>query len=285
VPAKTAVRKIVRIDEDKCNGCGLCVPACAEGAIRIEDGKARLAADNLCDGLGNCLGHCPQDAITIEERPAEEFDEGAVEAHLAQGGPGAAGLQPRRAGDQPRRAVVPHEGPAHAGHGHAGCPGSMMRMLRKPAPGAAAPGAQAGKPVPRAAGKPVPQAPRPSQLSQWPVQLALVPAAGPMWQDADVLISADCVPFALAGFHEELLAGKSLAIACPKLDDLAPYVDKLATIFSRNPIRSVTVAHMEVPCCTGIVYAVQEALQRAGRGDIPLHDVTVGIEGGILSRT
>lgn len=216
-----SVRKIVHIDPDKCDGCGACVPSCAEGAIQIIGGKARLKADNLCDGLGNCLGECPRGAITIEERPAEEFDENAGRAHL--------------------RADVS-------------------------APTATA-GAKEG---------------RPSQLAQWPVQLALVPTAGPMWQDADVLISADCVPFALAGFHEQLLAGKTLAIACPKLDDTGPYVEKLAAIFSRNSIRSITVAHMEVPCCTGIVYAVREALDRAGRADIPLHDVTVGIEGGIL---
>jgi NAD-dependent dihydropyrimidine dehydrogenase PreA subunit len=266
------VRKIVRIDEEKCNGCGQCVPACAEGAIRIEGGKARLAADNLCDGLGNCLGRCPQDAITIEERPAEEFDEKAVSAHLSSGRPGAVAA-PTRVADAPARRVPAGTAPP----AHGGCPGSMPRLMKRPArTGAGAPWAGPGA---------APGDRRPSQLAQWPVQLALVPAAGPMWQDVDVLIAADCVPFALAGFHEDLLAGRALAIACPKLDDTAPQVEKLAAIFAANAIRSVTVAHMEVPCCTGIVYAVQEALERAGRRDIPFHEVTVGIEGGILSRT
>jgi hypothetical protein len=125
-------------------------------------------------------------------------------------------------------------------------------------------------------------APRPSQLSQWPVQLALVPANGPFWQDADVLIAADCVSFACPEFHEKLLAGKKLAIACPKLDDMTPYVEKLAEIFGGNAIRSITVAHMEVPCCGGIVRAVQVALARAGRTDIPVRDVTVTIEGEVV---
>jgi NAD-dependent dihydropyrimidine dehydrogenase PreA subunit len=279
VATKTLVRKIVKIDEDKCNGCGLCVPSCAEGAIHIEGGKARLAADNLCDGLGNCLGECPQGAITIEERPAEAFDEAAVQARQA----GEWSL-PRRSVSPGATAALPSSRAQaeHSPHGHAGCPGSMMRMLKKPA-GASA--AAAGPEPRRADSSGAAVAPRPSQLSQWPVQLALVPVAGPMWQDADVLIAADCVPFALPGFHEDLLAGKSLAIACPKLDDMAPYVEKLAAIFAKNSIRSITVAHMEVPCCTGIVYAVQQALEQAGRTDIPLHDVTVGIEGAILERS
>jgi hypothetical protein len=122
---------------------------------------------------------------------------------------------------------------------------------------------------------------RPSRLGQWPVQLALVPTGGAIWQDADVLIAADCVPTALPDFHERLLAGKTLAIACPKLDDLQPYIQKLAAIFAGNPIRSITVAHMEVPCCMGIVYAVQQALEQAGRTDIPVTDITVGVDGTV----
>jgi len=125
----------------------------------------------------------------------------------------------------------------------------------------------------------------PSALGQWPVQLALVPASGPMWQDADVLICADCVPFAYAEFHAKLLAGKSLAIACPKLDDMGPYVAKLSAIFANNSVKSVTVAHMEVPCCGGIVYAVQAALAQAGRETLELHDITIGIDGAIKRKT
>jgi NAD-dependent dihydropyrimidine dehydrogenase PreA subunit len=254
---KTA-RKIVKIDESKCNGCGQCVPNCMEGAIRIIDGKARLVGENLCDGLGNCLGTCPMDAITIEERPAEEFDERAVHEHLHREDPKAA---PAAA---PSVAKV-----AHAAH--QGCPGTMLRQLRTGARPAPAPRANTGSTAAE---------PRPSQLSQWPVQLSLVPISGPIWQDADVLIAADCVAFAMADFHERLLAGKTLAIACPKLDDVGPYVAKLAAIFAGNDLRSITVAHMEVPCCMGLVYAVRQAIEQAGK-PIPFREVTVGIDGTI----
>ena len=241
-------RKIVIIDEDKCDGCGLCVPDCAEGAIQIIDGKARLLAENLCDGLGNCLGACPNDAITIEERPADEFDERAVQHHLHQ-----------HAADKPDDLPC-------------GCPGTMMRKLN--------PSATPDAPPPSGACE---GAARPSRLGHWPVQLALLPPGGEMWEDADVLIAADCVAFALPDFQDRLLAGdkKTLAIACPKLDDIEPYIGKLASIFANNTIRSLTVAHMEVPCCTGIVTLVKEAMQRSGQTDIPLQDVTVKISGSI----
>ena len=246
-------RKIVKIDEDLCDGCGLCVPGCAEGAIRIINGKAKLIADNLCDGLGNCLGECPRGAISIEERPADAFDEAAVAAVTGKV-------------HQP----APASGPGHAG-GFGGCPGSRMRMLQ---PKASAPAASEASTA---------TADQPSQLGHWPVQLRLVPTAGPMWQNADVLIAADCVPFAMADFHQRLLAGRSVAIGCPKLDDVESYVQKLAEIFRANSIQSVTIAHMQVPCCNGIVWAVRQALALSGRQDIPVTDVTVGIDGAILS--
>ena len=248
----TLTRKIVKIDEDKCDGCGLCVPDCAEGAIQVIDGKARLLAENLCDGLGNCLGVCPNDAITVEERPADDFDESAVEVRLKA-------LDAEKA-----EADKPDSLPC-------GCPGTMMRKL------------DAGNvETAPAAASACDLSPRPSQLGHWPVQLALLPPEGDMWDGADVLISADCVGFAMPDFHERMLAGgkKALAIACPKLDDVHPYVDKLAHIFASNDIRSLTVAHMEVPCCTGIVVAVREALAQAG-ADIPLRDVTVNVNGTI----
>ena len=248
-------RKIVRIDENKCDGCGLCVPDCAEGAIQIIDGKARLMAENLCDGLGNCLGACPNDAITIEDRPADEFDEAAVQIHLADNKPHAVESAPQ-ADEHPDKLPC-------------GCPGTMARKLNPE------PARQSG----------TCEGPsRTSRLGHWPVQLALLPVGGDMWQDADVLIAADCVGFAMPDFHDRLLAGdkKALAIACPKLDDIEPYVDKLSSIFANNTIRSLTVAHMEVPCCSGIVAAVKEALRRAGQTDIPLRDVTVGINGSIV---
>jgi len=293
---KLQTRKIVRIDEDKCDGCGLCVPSCAEGAIRVIDGKARLLAENLCDGLGNCLGKCPKDAITIEERPAEEFDETAVEEkkasdlRLPRQGPqgqasgeeakvvraesaeGAEKAEEKQASGRETQATG--YGPQATGHGPhdgGGCPGMRLRQLQS-----AGSAPQAQRPV--GAGGPAPV----SRLGQWPVQLALVPVAGAIWQDADVLIAADCVGFALPDFHERLLAGKTLVIACPKLDDVEQYVEKLTRIFAGNTIRSIAVAHMEVPCCGGIVRVVQAALAASGRMDLRMTDITIGIDGIII---
>jgi len=263
------VRNIVTIDEGKCNGCGLCIPNCAEGAIRIVDGKAKLVGENLCDGLGACLGHCPMDAITIEQRTADAFDERAVHEHLTA---------ERDAREMLREVKQAASGGCPSG----GCPGAAMRELKlatAPACGCSADSA-CGADSPAAYG--CDEAPAAvSELRHWPVQLGLVPVRGAMWRDADVLIAADCVSVACPDFHRRLLAGRSLAIACPKLDDVGPYETKLATIFAENPIRSVTVAHMEVPCCSGIVRLVEQALTRSGRTDIPLRNVTVGIDGTI----
>lgn len=247
------MRKIVRIDQDKCDGCGLCVPDCAEGAIQVIDGKARLVAEDLCDGLGNCLGVCPKDAITVEEHSADDFDTEAVAAHLRE----------LASADTAAEQTPP---PAPAEPMPCGCPGAAMRKLAPPTEPATA-SAHTG---------------RPSRLGQWPVQLGLLPPGGAMWQDADVLISADCVAFAMPDFHERLLTGKTLAVACPKLDDVGPYVDKLTSVFKNASVKSVTIAHMEVPCCTGIVMVVREALARADRTDIPVRDVTVGVDGSIV---
>lgn len=238
------IRRIVQIDEDKCNGCGLCVPACAEGAIKIVNGKARLAADNLCDGLGACLGDCPQDAIRIIERDADEFDEAAVEKHLHI------------------VAAKPAEKSGHGGHG--GCPGSRPLTL---AP-------VAGNGVPAA------DVQQPSQLGQWPVQLHLVPTNAAYFQDADLLITADCVPFAYAGYHRDFLAGKAVVVGCPKLDDNNYYLGKLTELFRVSTIKSITVLRMEVPCCGGIIMAARQALASSGK-DIPLKEVTISIRGEI----
>ena len=240
------MRKIVKIDEDKCDGCGQCVPSCAEGAIEIIDGKARLVGEGLCDGLGACLGECPQGAITIEERPAE-FDEDAVQARNAA-----------------RR--QPAHGPAHQG-----CPGGMLRKLNAGA--APSPGA-----CPSEAGG---TAHRPSRLGHWPVQLMLLPEQGPIWDAAAVLLAADCVAFAAPDFHEHLLAGKTLAVACPKLDDAALYVEKLTRIFASNDIASITIAHMDVPCCSGLERIVAAARQAAAKTDIPVREVIVTVDGRI----
>ncbi len=227
------VRQIVRIDEEKCNGCGLCVPSCKEGAIQIIDGKARLVEDRLCDGLGSCLGECPQDAISIEEREAEEFDEEAVADHLAAAAGSACG---------------------------GGCPGSMALSPGGEEDVTPRPGTQA------------------SQLRNWPVQLTLVPPHAPWLDGADLLISADCVPYALGGFHGELLAGKKVITACPKLDDVRPYLAKLVEIFRSNDLRRVTVARVEVPCCAGLVALVRQALEASGRSNC-FEELVISIEG------
>ncbi len=246
-----AVRNIIIIDEDKCDGCGVCVPACHEGAIQIIDGKARLVSETYCDGLGDCLGECPQDAITIEERDAADFDEKAVQEHLTKIG---------RATPQPSAA---HE---HAPHG-GGCPGSAMRSFEQPAPAQPTAAATA----------------RQSQLGHWPVQLMLVPPAAPFLKGADVLLTADCVPFATANFHEEYLAGKAVIVGCPKLDDIGYYQEKLKAIFAEAKPRSVTVVRMEVPCCGGIVGAAIQARNEAAPG-MKLEVITIGIRGDELAR-
>lgn len=248
------IRKIVRIDQDRCNGCGLCVPACAEGAIRIVDGKALLAADNLCDGLGACLGECPQDAIQIIERDADEFDEEAVEIHLK-----SIGNLPRPAGHAQGNASAGH-------HGGGGCPGSRAMSFDPQT----------------SAGGDSPAQSQPSRLAQWPVQLHLVPVNAPYFQNADLLIAADCVPFAYANFHSDFLAGKAVVIGCPKLDDNRYYLEKLTEIFRTSSIKSITVVRMEVPCCGGIVMAARQALAASGV-DIPLREVSVSIRGEVTA--
>ena len=266
--AATRVRDIIHIDEEKCDGCGLCVPMCAEGAIQIIDGKARLVGENLCDGLGNCLGTCPRDAIRIERREAENFDEAAVAGHLARIG----GQTGNHAALQPSQAHPHAHADSHA-QSHAtaesapcGCPGAALC-------GSPSGATQSAALVPQ------------SELAHWPVQLHLLPIAGSLWQNADVLIAADCVAFAMPDFHSRLLRGKVVAVGCPKLDDLSSYVEKLTAVFSRNQIRTITVAHMEVPCCSGIVGAVAQALRAAGAQGVDFSDVTVGIDGKIQEGT
>lgn len=254
------LRKIVQIDQDRCNGCGLCVPSCAEGAIKMINGKAVLSADNLCDGLGACLGECPQDAIRIIEREADEFDEAEVAKHLTSSVKAPADEQ----GHHGHGHHGHHGHGHHQGHGHSGgCPGSRaMSFEPKTAPVAA----EAGS--------------RQSMLAQWPVQLHLVPTSAPYFQDADLLIAADCVPFAYADFHKDFLAGKAVVIGCPKLDDNQFYLQKLTELFRNSSLKSITVMRMEVPCCGGIVMAARQAFAACGK-DIPFNEITVGIQGEI----
>ena len=232
-------RMIVRIDEDKCNGCGQCVTACAEGALEIVDGKAKLVSESYCDGLGACLGTCPEDAIIVEEREADPFDEEAVERHMAQ------------------KAAPKQEQPFV-------CPGAKARVIQRDA------SAQPERATDAA----------PSELTQWPVQLTLVPASAPYFQDAELLLTADCVPFALNNFHGQLLHGKAIAIACPKLDDVDAHIAKLTQVLTQSSVRSVTVVHMEVPCCFGLMHIAQQAVAACGR-EVPIREITVTISGEI----
>lgn len=244
------LRKIVKIDEEKCDGCGDCIPSCAEGAISLIGGKAVLSADKLCDGLGACLGECPQNAISIIEREAEEFDEAAVEKHLMSLGR-----------NHTKEAV-----PANSHSSMGGCPGSRAMSFNRPI-SPMAPITSIG-------------AIAQSQLAQWPVQLMLVSPVAPYFQGADLLITADCVPVAYAGYHEDFLKGKAVVMGCPKLDDNNFYHQKLAEIFIKSDIKSITVLRMEVPCCTGIAGAAKSALAVSGK-KIPYKEITFTIRGDI----
>jgi NAD-dependent dihydropyrimidine dehydrogenase PreA subunit len=251
-----AVREVIEIDEKLCDGCGDCVTACAEGAIAIIDGKARLISDVYCDGLGACLGHCPQGALKVIEREAEAFDEQAVEDHLAK-----LRTQKQPASAPQMMSVVSQ--PMMAGGG--GCPGSRPQMHHPPAPSQTM---DCEGPS--------------SQLRHWPVQLHLVPPTAPFFQNQDVLLAADCVAFAVADFHQRFLAGSSLAIACPKLDSNQEiYLQKLVTMIDQAEIRSLKVMVMEVPCCGGLVRLAEEAVRRAQR-DVPVECLVIGTEGHIL---
>lgn len=253
-----ALRNIVKIDEEKCNGCGLCITACAEGAIRLIDGKAKLVSETYCDGLGACLGHCPMDAITIEQRNAAEFDEAATHEYL-------------KTLNAPKAPSAPAAQPPKQDAGFV-CPGMRTMQFNKPAaaPAETAPDA--------------PKADRPSHLAQWPVQLHLVSPMAPYFANAELVLTADCVPFAMANFHEKLLRGRAIAIACPKLDDISPYVEKLAQLIQHNNLKSITVVHMEVPCCTGLVRIARQAMELAGV-EVPFLDVTISLQGQILKRS
>lgn len=277
-----AKRKIIRIEEEKCDGCGLCIPDCPEGALQIIDGKARLISDLFCDGLGACLGSCPQGAITIEEREAEEYNERKVMRNIARQGKNVikAHLEHLKEHGQSeylneatdflkeRNIEVPlKEEPLRSGDEHmsvfSGCPGSKVMDFREKAEIT-----EKKKTICKGI----------SELRQWPIQIMLVPPIAPYLKDAHLLIAADCVPFAYADFHDELLKGKILLVGCPKLDDVEFYKEKITQILKDNNIKSMTCAHMEVPCCFGLVSIVKSAISASGM-DIPFKEVTVSIKG------
>ncbi|MFQ6083561.1 MAG: ATP-binding protein [Candidatus Aminicenantia bacterium] len=258
------LRKIIIIDEDKCDGCGLCIPSCPEGALQIVDTpkgpKARLVKENFCDGLGACLGECPQDALTIEEREVERYDEEGVIAHIKEKSPEL--LEKHLAHLKEHAQELPQY---HSHQGIPSCPSAQMHHWEKE-------------------GEEVEEIARiSSELRQWPIQLHLVPPFAPYFNNADLILVADCVPFAYANFHTEFLRGNAIAIACPKLDNIEPYVDNILQIINKSNIKSLKVIHMEVPCCYGLVHIVKEALDQSGK-NIPFEAVMIGIKGEILSR-
>jgi len=238
-------RKIIEINEELCNGCGQCVVDCAESALEIIDGKARLIADKYCDGLGACMGGCPTGALTIVEKVCDDFDEEAVEELIRQ---------KKQQAEQP-----------------CGCPSSQVRIIQPETPCQAA-----NKPagVSAAAG---------SALRHWPVQIRLVPPSAPFLQGADLLIAADCVPVSFAGFHQELLQGRVVMMGCPKFDDAQAYVQKLAEVFATAALGSITIAIMEVPCCGSMINIVKAALQQAGKeGEIETNVTVIGTNGAVI---
>lgn len=244
-----AVRKIVSIDESKCNGCGLCIPNCAEGALKIIDGKAKLVKDIYCDGLGACLGHCPMEAINIIEREADDFNIQQVEEFLKEK-------------KVEEKSKFNNQMDMHMG----GCPGSRMKMINRKA--------KEGENL---------NVKATSTLRQWPVQLSLVSANAPYFKGADLLITADCVPFAYANYHNDFLNDRAVVVGCPKLDDVSYYTEKLSDIIKNNELESITVLRMEVPCCGGMAMAAKDARNMAG-SDVPVKVVTIGIEGEVLKR-
>jgi len=237
------IRKIVKIDEEKCNGCGICVNACHEGALKIVDGKAKLISESYCDGLGDCLPGCPQNAIVVEEREALEYDEEAVKKNMEK-----------------KKNSHPETLPC-------GCPGSHARKIQKKAVQETLPAEPQSKSTE-------------SQLNQWPCQIKLVPANAAYFDNAHILVAADCTAYAYANIHNDFMRNKITLIGCPKLDSV-DYGDKLTEILSSHEIKSITVLRMEVPCCGGIVNAVKKALLNSGKL-IPWTVVTVATDGTIV---
>lgn len=243
------VRKIIEIDNELCNGCGTCLVSCAEGALEIVAGKARLVAEKYCDGLGACLGECPTGALRVIDREAEEFDEAAVEHHLAE--------------LDPTVNQMPDTLPC-------GCPSTHLQTF---APKTPIQKSSQGSRCSRTE----------SALSHWPVQIRLVPAEAPFLKDADLLVVADCTAVAYPEFHRDFLAGKVVLMGCPKFDDVQHYVEKFTEIFRKSTIRSVTALVMEVPCCQGLPVIVKKAMDNAGKA-IPMEYAVIGLQGDVLKK-
>lgn len=252
-----AVRNIIQIDEELCNGCGQCVPDCAEGSLRIVDGKAKLVADKLCDGLGACLGSCPTGALKVIKREADEFDEKAVEAYLEE--------EKNKAARKPATMDC-------------GCASTHIRTFQAAQPAGASPCKTANIPtqLPTAKGGE-------SALSHWPVQIRLVPAHAPFLQNADLLVAADCTAVAVRNFQEKYLEGKTVMMGCPKFDDAESYVQRFAEIISTCNLKSLTILIMEVPCCSAMNVIVRKAIEKAGKS-VPVQQITISTRGEELAR-
>jgi NAD-dependent dihydropyrimidine dehydrogenase PreA subunit len=274
-------RKIIKIDHGLCNGCGLCLPNCPEGALQLIDGKARLVSDLFCDGLGACIGTCPLGAIEVEEREAEAYDEAKVMANIVTQGTNVIRahlehlaahneqdyLEQARRFLRERGIAEPDSSPTAAATA-CGCPGSQMSDRR---------GAEAARPAAAAPGG------ESSELRTWPLQLHLLNPQASFFENADLLIAADCVPFSYASFHADFIRGKVPVIFCPKLDHSSEeYLAKLTTILRQHAVRSLHVVHMEVPCCSGTVALTRQALAASGKS-IPLHDYTISLQGRLLA--
>ncbi len=249
-------RKIITINEDLCDGCGNCVTACSEGALQIVDGKAKLVKEDFCDGFGDCMGECPTGALVIEERESRPFDIEATKEYLLK-------IKGKEAVWRMEEAQKKHEPQEHKPL-PCGCPGSMAQTLQIKKSSAES-GHQNLEP----------------QLRNWPVQITLLPLKAPYYQGADLLVAADCCAYAYAGFHNDFIKGRTLALGCPKLDDANAYKEKLAAILRDNDIKSVTIAYMEVPCCMGLVKLVEEAVKESDK-NIPVKKTRIGIKGQII---
>ena len=293
-------RKIIEINEELCNGCGACLSNCPEGAIQVIDGKARLISDRFCDGLGACVGECPLGAIKVVERDAEPYDEVTVMAKIATQGENTIKAHLQHLCDHNEQELLKQAigylkannipvpdyeqaKPAVSG----GCPGSLSRVFEPSEPAKKkcdCPGGMSREFAHNKAGtEDSASGIRASKLTHWPVQLQLVNPDAGFFEGADLLVCADCVPFALNGFHETMLAGKTLVVFCPKLDEChETYIEKLTAMFTRKHIKSITAVRMEVPCCGGVEYMVQEALNRSG-ADIPYKRIVVTLDGKITN--
>jgi NAD-dependent dihydropyrimidine dehydrogenase PreA subunit len=255
-------RKIIEIDEALCNGCGECVTGCAEGALQIIDGKAKMVKEQFCDGFGDCIGTCPTGALKITEREADAYDEEATREHVRSLGGEEAVKRFEAAGTDHEEAQAGKAPPS------GGCPGTQLRFKKEAAAAKA-----------KAAGPEISAQVLPSELNQWPTQLHLVPPVAPFFKDRELVVLSTCSPSASPDVNWRFVRGRAIAIACPKLDRTEGYVEKLAEILKSNGIPKVIIVRMEVPCCGGLTRMVTEAAQRSGRTDLIVEEATIGLDG------